>query len=412
MSKTDVNRTKYRDLEDVLAEADEEVEEALEPERRELDVTRLRNSEEIGAEDFSARAPLTIVPTGLPSIDKILGGGMTRGMSVGIGGVYGGGKSVMLLQMATNLASSGASVLYATPELTEDEVLARCAARYASEGGVKGAPSFGSIRRMRHPDGSEFTRESRAIVRASVAAWKKDVRNRFTLLRYREGESVATIHEAIDWFYNSSRGGGMKVVVVDPIQRLNPMRVPSMPSVQYESILKSEHERIALVATQVKDLVDEYPDTCILFGSDANAGVMNPKESASAGFRGGAKVGNAATTMFFIGRPTMGQSLEEFKEKFVGEAKFVNDSDPAVCPDSGLDIGDEWFEMSRKSPCIVSTFKNREGPSGYVGMHLEGGASRFVDCGVSQTISAVEAFGVEEPGLLDDSKESSGASWW
>jgi DNA repair protein RadA/Sms len=54
--------------------------------------------------------------TGLPELDRVLGGGLVPGGVILVGGEPGIGKSTLLLQAASNLASSGRRVLYASGE--------------------------------------------------------------------------------------------------------------------------------------------------------------------------------------------------------------------------------------------------------------------------------------------------------
>ena len=398
MSKTiDINSSNYGEREAAFSAA---FEDGYLPEYLKEVSSQIVGSSSLSAFDFANRDPLPMVSTGLPSIDHILGGGISSGQSIGIGGIYGGGKSVLLLQIASNLAKAGAAVLYATPELTREEIYARCAARYMDEKHEDGVhcrpaylPSFGEIRRVRDYKGAPMSAEARELVRNSLQDWHNDVGDRFNLLRYREGDSLSKLKEGVDLFYETAKGGLLKVVVVDPIQRLAPMRPKDMADVQYESILKSEHERIALTATQVKDLADGNK-TVVLFGSDANAGVMNPTESASAGFRGGAKVGNAATTMLFISKPNGKEDNGQYLERVVGERGFVLGGNPCLGP-NGEELTED--DLSGRGVSIVSTFKNREGPGGFMGMHLRGAYSRFIDC--------AKIKGTQGPATVGESEE-------
>lgn len=56
------------------------------------------------------------MPSGLPELDRVLGGGFVTGATALIGGDPGIGKSTLLLQAASALASQGAGVLYVTAE--------------------------------------------------------------------------------------------------------------------------------------------------------------------------------------------------------------------------------------------------------------------------------------------------------
>lgn len=347
-------------------------------------LARVVSPECVDPDEYMAADPLPMYSVGIPGIDFILGGGVTEGQSIGVGGVYASGKSVLLLQIASNLAASGAAVLYVTPELTEEEVFARAAARFAADAAVPGygdgrTPSFRDIRRRRDPDGQPMTKANRAIASKGFAAWQKTVGDRFQIFRYKEGESLAVVDEALDAFASLFPPDVLTVVAVDPVQRMAPLQSEGMSSLQYESVMKSENERIALVATQIKDLADRSVGgegrTMVLFGSDANAGSMTPDDSAGAGFRGGAKVGNAATTMLFLSKPRVKENFGEFLERTVGERDFILNSNPCVD-----DYGKPLDEGIGFGPTICTVYKNRDGPGGYIGMKLDGASSRFLDC--------------------------------
>ena len=55
-------------------------------------------------------------PTGIPELDRVLGGGIVEGGLMLIGGDPGIGKSTLLLQVCANLAEAGKRVLYISGE--------------------------------------------------------------------------------------------------------------------------------------------------------------------------------------------------------------------------------------------------------------------------------------------------------
>ena len=65
------------------------------------------------------------VPTGLPGLDRVLGGGLVPGSVVLLVGEPGIGKSTFLLQAARALASASGDVLYATAEESASQVRMR-----------------------------------------------------------------------------------------------------------------------------------------------------------------------------------------------------------------------------------------------------------------------------------------------
>jgi replicative DNA helicase len=68
------------------------------------------------------------VPTGFPSIDKLLGGGFRRRDLVALGGDVGSGKSSLALAFALRTASLGHPVVFFSGEMDEDRLLERALA--------------------------------------------------------------------------------------------------------------------------------------------------------------------------------------------------------------------------------------------------------------------------------------------
>lgn len=74
-----------------------------------------------------ARSPDTI-PTGFPSLDRMLGGGFRRSDLVVIGGDVGSGKSAFVLALAMRAAQYDLSVTYYSGEMSTDRLLERALA--------------------------------------------------------------------------------------------------------------------------------------------------------------------------------------------------------------------------------------------------------------------------------------------
>jgi len=87
------------------------------------------------AEAISAAQPLASVdpdlamptPVGIDEVDRVLGGGLTPGSSTLLAGEPGIGKSTLTLQMASSMASAGATVVVVTGEEAPAQVAARAA---------------------------------------------------------------------------------------------------------------------------------------------------------------------------------------------------------------------------------------------------------------------------------------------
>ena len=65
------------------------------------------------------------VPTGLPDLDRVLGGGLVAGSVVLLAGPPGIGKSTLLLQWLSSMATGGASSLLVSGEESRAQVAAR-----------------------------------------------------------------------------------------------------------------------------------------------------------------------------------------------------------------------------------------------------------------------------------------------
>jgi len=77
------------------------------------------------------------IPTGIEELDRVLGGGLVRGMSVVVGGEPGVGKSTLMLQAAGALARAGVEVVYVAAEESPRQVGMRAARLGAGDKGVQ-----------------------------------------------------------------------------------------------------------------------------------------------------------------------------------------------------------------------------------------------------------------------------------
>jgi replicative DNA helicase len=72
--------------------------------------------------------PPDTVPTGFPSVDRLLGGGLRRRDLIVLGGDVGSGKSSLALAMALRAADTGRRVAFCSGEMDEDRLLERALA--------------------------------------------------------------------------------------------------------------------------------------------------------------------------------------------------------------------------------------------------------------------------------------------
>ena len=68
------------------------------------------------------------IPTGFPSIDKLLGGGVRRRDLIVLGGDVGAGKSALALGIALRVAQQTMGVAYLSGEMDEERLMERALA--------------------------------------------------------------------------------------------------------------------------------------------------------------------------------------------------------------------------------------------------------------------------------------------
>lgn len=87
---------------------------------------------ELLVERVDARRPGELggdtVPSGFPSLDRLLGGGFRRRDLAVLGGDVGAGKSALALAVALRVANAGRRVLFASGEMSEERLLERALA--------------------------------------------------------------------------------------------------------------------------------------------------------------------------------------------------------------------------------------------------------------------------------------------
>ena len=142
-----------------------------------------------------APSPDTI-PTGFPSLDRLLGGGLRGGDLTVLGGDVGSGKSAFALAVALRIAQRRQKVTFFSGEMTTDRVLERI---LAIEGRVK-------VDDLRHGVVND-------IARASVGAAAVRMRELLPAFETMPAGGVDALLERID-------GSGVELVVLDSLQSL------------------------------------------------------------------------------------------------------------------------------------------------------------------------------------------------
>lgn len=102
--------------------------------RMRLGKSRQAHKEAVGLmkEDLERDLSDVLVPTGIRTLDAMLGGGLRRGDYTVLGGRPGSGKSTLALAIAMGAAKAGRGVLYFTPEMTVNQLVMRATSMAAS----------------------------------------------------------------------------------------------------------------------------------------------------------------------------------------------------------------------------------------------------------------------------------------
>ena len=142
-----------------------------------------------------APSPDTI-PTGFPSLDRILGGGLRGGDLVVLGGDVGSGKSAFALAVAMRVAQRDQRVTMFSGEMSTDRLLERV---LAIEGRVR-------IDDLRHGVMND-------VARASVGGAAVRMRDVLPTFEVMPDGGIEALHERVD-------GSDAELVVLDSLQSL------------------------------------------------------------------------------------------------------------------------------------------------------------------------------------------------
>jgi len=145
-----------------------------------------------------ARSPDT-VPSGFPSLDKLLGGGLRRGDLVVLGGDVGSGKSALALAVALRVSRQERLTHFYSGEMTVERVLERALA-------VEGRARIDDLRRGTMDEAT----------RAGVGAAAIRLRDELPVIERIPIGGVTAVSEEV------RAVGGIQLVVVDGLEALLP----------------------------------------------------------------------------------------------------------------------------------------------------------------------------------------------
>ena len=143
--------------------------------------------------------PTDTVPSGFPSLDKLLGGGLRRGDLIVLGGDVGSGKSAFALAVALRVAQQKRSTLFYSGEMLVERVLERALA-------IEGRTRIDDLRRGTLDE----------VARAGVGAAAIRLRDELPLVARIPAGGVSAISEEV----RAVRA--VELVVVDGLESLLP----------------------------------------------------------------------------------------------------------------------------------------------------------------------------------------------
>jgi replicative DNA helicase len=143
--------------------------------------------------------PTDTVPSGFPSLDKLLGGGLRRGDLIVLGGDVASGKSAFALAVALRVAQSRHSTLFYSGEMLPERVLERALA-------IEGRTRVDDLRRGTLDE----------ITRAEVGAAAVRLRDDLPVIERASSRGVPAIAEEV------AAVREVKLVVVDGLHSLLP----------------------------------------------------------------------------------------------------------------------------------------------------------------------------------------------
>lgn len=153
--------------------------------------------QQVDAQNAGAAAPDT-VPTGFPSLDRVLGGGFRRRDLVVLGGDVGAGKSALALAVALRTAALGHGVAFFSGEMDEDRLMERALA-------IEAKVTIDELRQ------AKVNEVRRAAIGAAALRLRDLPLEVFPILGREFGESLAPAWETMP-----------ALVIVDSIQLLPP----------------------------------------------------------------------------------------------------------------------------------------------------------------------------------------------
>lgn len=237
-------------------------------------------------------------PTHVSKLDQLLGGGMTRGLTV-LGGPPSAGKSVLACLVAERLASHGRRVVYASYEMSWEVVQLRCASAWSVDTLGNDQFSWSDVvngtekRKHEEYEGLDRGTLSRYLVgnkadkvTRALTAWDEGPGRNLAVIT--DGSNADQLCEAM-----RSVDGQKPVLIVDYLQ--------IMPTAEKQE--QSEYQRVTEVTNKLQSLVysEGGCDNVLALSSTRNLTSQDYQKGPSLEwFRGSGYIGFAAEQAVII----------------------------------------------------------------------------------------------------------------
>jgi replicative DNA helicase len=199
-------------------------------------------------EHWATAEPVRTIPTGFPSLDKALGGGLALGAFTALLGDTGVGKSELARHIGLHVANSGGSVAHLDLELGHDEIVMRELAQRASV-------PFGRVR------SKLYSKEEWARIDAVRSAICNDGRR---LIAVPENPpSLLVLGKSIEAMLLALGTSDRRLVIIDSLQRFSEGLPGDDPRRQVTQLLHwcerfaRRHGVAMLITSEMKRIAEE-----------------------------------------------------------------------------------------------------------------------------------------------------------
>lgn len=168
------------------------------------------------------------IPTGFPSLDRLLDGGLYSGLYV-LGAITSLGKSTLALQLADNIAANGHDVIFIALEMSRQELIAKSLSRLTWQvATASGLPADKVKQRAKTVRGilsgkrwSAYSREEVELIATAADKYKADISPRIWIHEGVGNIGVEQVRGIVE--RHISITGRLPVLFVDYVQILAPV---------------------------------------------------------------------------------------------------------------------------------------------------------------------------------------------